>query len=222
MGLDKCDIKKGDKFGRLTIESEIIGHRRKDGKKQRRFKLICDCGKKVEAPLHTLRSGRTKSCGCSKKESFNPENLDRTTHGLSKTRIYKVWCAILNRCDNNKYAQYKDYGGRGITYDEKWKDFMNFYHDMIDEYREGLTIDRIDNNGNYTKSNCRWTTMRENTRNRRSNNVFSWKGKDRCLIEISEMEGIDYGLLSNRVNALNWGIDKAVYTPKRKNKASKN
>ena len=103
------------------------------------------CGNIVEV----LKSNgkKQKSCGCHKG-----------VHGMSKTRIYKIWEDMKKRCDNKSNKYYKNYGGRGISYDPKWSNFTNFYEDMKYTYEDNLTLDRIDNNGNYCKDNCQWIT----------------------------------------------------------------
>ncbi len=120
---------------------------------------LCDCGKTTITRLSSLRAGKCVSCGC-----FN----GGVRHGMTHTATYHVWEGIKQRCDNPNHAAYKHYGGRGITYDPSWKVFDNFYADM-GEVPKGLTLDRINNNGNYNKENCRWTdwkTQRNNQRTR--------------------------------------------------------
>lgn len=122
-------------------------------------------------------------------------------HGLSKTRLYRIWNLMKFRCYNNKSKNFKHYGGRGIYICDEWKnDFLSFYNWSMDNgYNDMLTIDRIDNNGSYTPENCRWTTIREQSRNRSNNRLLKYKGFTRCLIDWSSLTGINYSTLGARL-----------------------
>ena len=148
-------IKKGDRFGRLTA---IVFVERKSSVQYWMFE--CDCGKKKIASVNNVKMGNTKSCGCLYNEEKNA-----IKHGMEGTRTYKSWAMMKCRCLNKNYTQYKDYGGRGITICKEWLIFENFYRDM-GKRPEGMSIDRIDNNGNYCKSNCKWSTPKEQNNNR--------------------------------------------------------
>lgn len=131
--------------------------------------------------LDDLRSNKIKSCGCLKLKSIG--NLNRT-HGLSKTRQYKCWQNMKNRCDNPKNKSYKNYGGIGITYEDNWKSFDCFWQDMGESYQENLELDRIDVHGNYSKENCRWVSESEQAFNQRLkfNNTSGVSGVSFCNI----------------------------------------
>jgi hypothetical protein len=125
-----------------------------------------------------VKGGHTKSCGCYNKRRTKEVN---TKHGLKNTKLYNIWANIKDRILNSKHKQYNDYGGRGITICDEWLDVQNFYDwSMSNGYEEnkGLSIDRIDNDGNYEPSNCRWTTSTIQTRNQRvyKNNSSGYKG----------------------------------------------
>ena len=130
-------------------------------------------------------------------------------HGMSKTRIYFIWKSIKSRCDRPKDVHYKEYGGRGISYDPKWSNFEEFYSDMKDTYSELLTIDRIDNNGNYCKENCRWVTSKQQSNNRRNNRVVTINGITKTLQQWSEETNIKYNTLIWRLNN-GWEGEKLI------------
>ena len=150
-----------------------------DSKQKRRYGIYkCGfCGEEFKACTQHITSGNIKSCGC-----YNKRRLSEThkTHGLKYTRLYSIWTDIKKRTLNPKNKSYKDYGGRGIAICEEWKnDFMSF-HDwaMSNGYSDELSIDRIDNDGNYEPNNCRWTTSIIQNRNKRihKNNTSGFKG----------------------------------------------
>ena len=135
------------------------------------------CGEEFKANTYSINRGNTKSCGCYQKRRTSET---QKTHGLNSTRLYKIWKEIKRRTLNPKHKQYKDYGGRGITICDEWKnDFMPFYNWALSNgYSDELSIDRIDNDGNYCPENCRWTTRTMQSRNQRiqKNNKSGFKG----------------------------------------------
>ena len=156
-----------------------------NSKQKRRFGIYkCGfCGNEFKAQVQHINSGGTKSCGCHKKRRSSETHK---THGFGYTRLYAVWAEIKNRTLNPKNKSYNDYGGRGITICEEWLDVQNFYNWAISngyEENKGLSIDRIDNDGNYEPNNCRWTTQNIQARNQRipKNNTSGYKGV--CLVK---------------------------------------
>jgi hypothetical protein len=144
-----------------------VGRKERLPKGSRVFWLCrCKCGTEREIISAVLRSGRSKSCGCETSEAIAASKRD---HGETKrgyqSRAYRTWANMINRCTNPKRREWHRYGGRGITVCERWRDFKNFKADMGDP-PPGLTLDRINNSGNYEPGNCRWATRKEQTANR--------------------------------------------------------
>lgn len=147
---------------------------------KKRFGLFkCFCGNEFKTYTQSIKLGLTKSCGCIHKELIVKRNVSRTTHGLSKHKIYTVWKSMMGRCNNIKHISYKDYGQRGITVCERWLNVKNFIEDMYPSYIEGLTIDRVNVNGNYEPNNCRWANNNVQARNTqilRRDNTSGYRG----------------------------------------------
>lgn len=178
-------------FGRLTVV-------KRDGStKDGRAKWLCkcSCGKEVAVSSHQLRSGETTSCGCARRGNV--------THGMSKTPTYKTWKDMRKRCNNPNNTEYGSYGGRGISICKKWDSFTAFLQDM-GEKPSGTSIDRIDVNGNYEPSNCRWATQEEQSNNTRRTIRVTIDGETKSLKQWSEVYGMDYKLVNSRVSVLGW------------------
>lgn len=161
--------------------------------------------------------------GPGKKRGPRPDLVERNKtsakHGYHKTKTYKVWSSMRERCLNKKHKNYNDYGGRGIYICPRWLDkekgFLHFLSDMGDK-PDGYQIDRIDNDGGYSPENCRWVTSKENNRNRRSNKLITYNGISKCVAEWADFLGIDRKTLQMRLNA--WDVKKSFETPYTKRK----
>ena len=145
----------GQKFGRLTVLERFSNK-----KHHTRWLCICECGNTCTPTAQDLKRGGAKSCGCLRREMH-------TKHGQCNHRLYKIWNAMRQRCNNPHNDGYKDYGGRGILICSEWDDFNIFLRDMESTWKEGLELDRLDNNGPYIKWNCAWKTSREQKQNTR-------------------------------------------------------
>jgi hypothetical protein len=131
-----------------------------------------------------------------------------TTHGLSHLPEYSLWCGMKQRCYYTKHKSYKDYGGRGIKVCDQWLNFENFYADMRSK-PEGMTLDRIDHNKDYSPENCKWSTYKEQMRNTNRNNVISFKGKTMCVADWAKELNMSYTKLRMRLHR-GWNIERAM------------
>lgn len=202
----RLNIEKGTRFGMLTVIKEVEPYRSKWGD-FRQFLCQCDCGKTTITTLNRLRIGMTKSCGC--QIGTRPKYKE-----LTNTRIYNIWRSMKQRCYDSKAISFPNYGGRGISVCDEWRnDFMAFYNWAIAHgYNESLTIDRIDCNGNYEPSNCKWATMKEQMQNKRNNVVLELNGESHTISEWSRITGIKSGALQGRKYA-GWSDEKILTTP---------
>ena len=191
----------GQKFSRWTVLTFAgIDHRGKAS-------WHCICEDKTEKILrgNDLVSGKTKSCGC-----FNREQ--KTTHGLTESRAYYTWRAMRGRCLNKDGRDYAYYGGRGITICERWAEFVNFLED-IGHPDEGMTLERVDNNGPYSTENCCWATRKEQGHNQRSNVVIAWHDQRLTLDQWAEQLGMKYSMLYSRL-ARGMSVEEAFTRPR--------
>lgn len=195
------------RFGSLTVIKEI--GRSKHGDVM--WLCLCDCGNTTEVKSVNLIHGATKSCGCKTNEMISDKNKK---HGLVNDKLYSVWSGMKSRCYNPNNREYNNYGGRGITICDEWKnDFTKFYNWAINNgFDKNLTIDRININQNYCPDNCRWITNKEQQRNKRNTIYLTYKNETKPLMEWSEIVGINSETIKNRLKR-NWSVEDALEKP---------
>lgn len=207
----------GQKFGRLTVISFKRFRRRPDGRAvEGMWNCKCNCGKKLIVGVANLKRPNP-SCGCYRRE--NCGNQFRT-HGDTvngkKSAEYYAWVDMKDRCYDEKDKFYHNYGGRGIRVCRRWlNSYADFLADMGRKPSRKHTLDRIKNNGNYTPANCRWATLKEQSRNRRTNRILSMGGKRRCLVAWSELTGIPAITIHARIKR-GWSVKRALTEPVQK------
>jgi hypothetical protein len=182
----------GRRFGRLVVVAYAP-----DIYSAKKMACICQCGTRCHVVVAQLNNGHTKSCGCLQKELHLKSMLK---HGESKTRLYKLWTGMMQRCFNRKSPLFKRYGGRGISVCKKWWSFPKFLADM-GERPDGMSLDRIKNNRGYSKLNCRWATKLQQTNNTRSNRFIIHNGQRRTMAEWGRILGIGGHVIAQRLYA---------------------
>lgn len=188
------DITLGDRFSRWTLVSKT------DTGYPSKALFRCDCGTERLIFVKNVRRGLSKSCGC------------LTHHGYSKQGIYKKWCQMISRCRSPSNKDYPRYGGRGIYVCERWlNSFENYLADM-GYPPPGTSIDRIDNDGPYSKDNCRWATVKEQSRNKRTNIRVEFNASILTLPEWSEKTGIPWTVLKKRLHQ-GWSVERMLTEP---------
>lgn len=192
----------GRRFGKLTV-IEFTGTRTR-----RRYKLWrcrCDCGEIALVDTTSLVSGNTKSCGCLIEH-----------HKLRFTAEYRIWAAMKTRCYNPNSVGFARYGGRGIFICDEWlHSFQTFYHDMGPRPSSSHTIERLDNDGPYSKANCVWATRKQQNRNKENSRRITYKGETLSLAEWTERLGASESFLKARLKR-GWSVQKAIETPPRR------
>ena len=187
---NKIDL-SGQRFGRL-VAMHAMPPKKKGG--STRWLCRCDCGNESTPGTAQLRRGRAKSCGCFQAEAARSANA---THGQIKSSEYRAWCAMRSRCNTKSNISFKNYGGRGISVCKRWGDFLCFLSDMGPRPK-GTTIDRIDNNGNYEPSNCRWATKEVQDSNKRTTVLVTFNGKTMTYSQWGRELNTDPGTLRQR------------------------
>lgn len=197
-------LKPGDKFGKLTIIklAKKVEYKNPNGKSflKKYYECRCECGNTTIVYQGKLISGQTKSCGCLNHK-----------HNLYNSRIYNIYQGMKKRCLKPSQKDFIRYGARGITICQEWKNnFINFYNWAIKNgYKDDLTLDRIDVNGNYEPSNCRWATLKEQANNKRTNKVLFYNNENHNVTEWAQILNIPRHRIYQRLNA-GWSINEAL------------
>lgn len=202
----------GNRYGRLVVTGYVGQKTFSCGVKTYYWNCVCDCGNTVVASFLNLRSGSSNSCGCLKRELCKARY---TEHGMKHTAEYRAWSALRTRCTNTNLPDYARYGGRGVTFCERWKSFQNFYADVGPRPSPLHSIDRWPNkDGNYEPGNVRWATDKEQARNTRNNRTITFAGFTFCAAEWAERLGMGVFTLYRRLNA-GWSVEDALKRPVR-------
>lgn len=181
----RSPIYPNDRFGRLTVVRQADDYISPGGTRYKKWECVCDCGNTVTVFASNLKQGATTSCGCRVKEIAAVLNA---THNESATRLYDIWHTMKQRCGNPNATAYERYGGTGITIYREWNTYENFAKWATDNgYQDDLTLDRIDGSKGYEPSNCRWATPKEQARNRKSNRLIIYNGKQITVAELCEL-----------------------------------
>ena len=206
--MKKLDVKVGQRFGMLTVLKELEPHITPCGTTKRMFECRCDCGNIVRKELAYMKV--CESCGCTK-----PTIGDRTrkyTKSATSSFIYTTWLGMRQRCYDPNAEKYKNYGGRGIRICDDWyNDFSKFYTwSLKNGAKKGLTIDRIDNDGNYEPNNCRWVSLKTQARNKTTTRYITCNGITKPLCVWSEELGIGESTIRARIDKYGYTIPQAL------------
>lgn len=204
----------GKRFNRLLVLRRTENYVDKRGVITAQWVCLCDCGKEKVLRTGDLTTGHYQSCGCLNRERLLQSH---TKHGLGKTRIYHIYLGMMDRCyDEKNCSSYKYYGGRGITVCDEWhggegaKRFKEWA--IKNGYKDGLTLDRIDCNGNYTPDNCRWVTYKTQNNNKRDNHYITIGEETKTAKQWADQVGMNYTTLLARLSH-GWNVEEAVFTP---------
>lgn len=197
------------RFGKLVVLERVANHIKPNGKQIVMWRCICDCGNLSVVSSDNLKSGHTKSCGCERIAALKERSIK---HNETGTRLYDIWIGIKERCYNPN--RWFGWGDRGISMCEEWTDSFEAFRDwsLSNGYSDILSIDRIDNNGNYEPSNCRWVDAKKQANNRRTNTMVEYNGEAHTISEWSDITGIKANTIAMRLRKYKWSVEKALTT----------
>ena len=210
----------GNNYGRLTVIGYSHAQKRNIGLHSRHHWICrCTCGTVLVVESSNLKGGVSTSCGCYQRERASDAGKSNTRHGMSDSPEYSTWRRILDRCYNPKNDSYNRYGGRGIKVCNRWcTSFDNFYKDMGGRPSNHHSIDRIDNEGDYTPDNCRWATPQEQGNNRGNNRRLTYNGQTMTITQWAHKAGISIETLSSRLDVHKWSLERAITEPVKRRK----
>lgn len=208
--MDVVDL-TGQKFGMLTVICRAQDYVQENGRHRVMWLCECECGNTKVIKGDSLKSGAIRSCGCLAKALLSER---QRTHGMSKTHLYGVWCAMKSRCSNPNATYFCHYGGRGIQVCREWEQDFQAFSDwaFANGYREGVSIDRIDNDKGYSPDNCKWVSVKEQSENRRSNLNVTFRGETKTLSQWCNDLGLDYKKIHSRIKKCGWTPERAFTT----------
>lgn len=201
----------GQRFGKLVVVERLPTNRHGEIE----WLCQCDCGNTHKATSYNLTQGRTTQC---RQCMINQIACANTKHNCSPKRLHEIWVNMKTRCHNQHYSLYHRYGGRGIKVCDEWEhSFANFREWALNNgYSKDLTIDRIDNDGDYCPENCKWSTVTEQSNNRISNRILVLNGEPDTMANWSRRTGIPYWVIQRRLYDLKWSDEKTLSTPYRR------
>jgi hypothetical protein len=206
MSSRKYNVILGQKINSLTVLEELYLY--KNNRNERYVRCLCDCGKETILRIVSLLNN-TKSCGCLRIAKLS-EKI--TTHGCYESTIYNVWTGMKNRCYHKNSKYYKYYGGRGISIHQDWIDNPELFFKwaLANGYKKGLTIERINNNSNYSPFNCKFISRLRQANNMRSNIIIDYNNTKLTMSDFCRKYNLRYQRFHDRIVRLNWAVEKAM------------
>ena len=199
---------------RLTVIRQVEDYVTPSGERKAQWLCKCNCKDENEmsATGSSIKNGYTKSCGCLARERTSEARSKHRESIDGETRLYRIWKGMLSRCNNANRKEYKNYGGRGIKVCDEWRDYSIFKNWALQNgYNDNLTIERLNNNGNYEPSNCTWKTRKEQNNNRRSNHLIECNGETKNVNQWSIISGVCEATIRKRLLS-GWSAESAIFT----------
>lgn len=203
----------GKRFGKLLVLCRI--NRTEDGDNAPIWECKCDCGNMTKVKSGNLMNGKTNSCGCIRRKNTSELGRSRRVYSETEKRLRSIWTDMLRRCEKPSNKDFHNYGARGIVVCNEWHSFDTFKEWSFENgYASSLSIDRVDVNGDYSPSNCKWATVTEQANNKRNTQFVNYNGEKISVANLSREKGVSYPTLLSRIKA-GWDIETAVSKPVR-------